>query len=136
MLNSSIWSIDRILSGATTLGQSGPGSNCNEGVLHILQSSKIGASPSDCLLSYLRHLLENRDLTPQQRCSQCILQPQPIGLDGKCKQPHSGFELGQPSLLSTMITKHLQFYDCMQNFYVVQFFSFSLRENVMLKCCS
>ena len=29
--------IDRTLTGTTTLGQSGPGSNSNEGVLHILQ---------------------------------------------------------------------------------------------------
>ena len=45
--------IDRALSGATTLVQSGPGSNSNEGVLCIPQSSSItGTSPSDCLLSY------------------------------------------------------------------------------------
>ena len=35
------------------LGQSGPGSNGNEGVLRILQSPSItGTSPSDCLVSY------------------------------------------------------------------------------------
>ena len=40
------------LSGATTLGQSGPGSDGNEGVLHILQSSSTaGTSPSDYLVS-------------------------------------------------------------------------------------
>ena len=50
---SSIWPIDRTWSGATTPGQSGPGSNGNEGVLHIPQSSSITkASPSDCLVSY------------------------------------------------------------------------------------
>ena len=44
---------DRALSGATTPGQSGPGSNGNEGVLRIPQSSSIaGTSPSDCLVSY------------------------------------------------------------------------------------
>ena len=61
------WPIDRTLLGATTLGQSGPGwlivwvlwrinldsepgSDGNEGVLHIPQSSSItDASPSDCL---------------------------------------------------------------------------------------
>ena len=38
------------LSGATTHSQSGPGSDGNEGVLHIPQSSSItGASTSDCL---------------------------------------------------------------------------------------
>ena len=34
---------------------SGPGSNCNEGVLHIPQSSMTGASPSDNLVSFLGH---------------------------------------------------------------------------------
>ena len=36
---SSIWAIDRTLSGITTSGQSGPGGDGNEGVLHIPQSS-------------------------------------------------------------------------------------------------
>ena len=46
--------MDRTLSGATTPGQSGPENDGNEEVLRILQSSSItGASPSDCLLSYL-----------------------------------------------------------------------------------
>ena len=50
---SSIWPIDRILSGATTRGQNEPGSNGNEEVLRIPQSSSItGTSPSDCLVSY------------------------------------------------------------------------------------
>ena len=34
-LNISIWLIDKILTGTTTPGQSGLGSNGNEGVLHI-----------------------------------------------------------------------------------------------------
>ena len=38
---SSIWPIDRTLSGATTPSQSGPGSDGNEGVLHIPQSLNI-----------------------------------------------------------------------------------------------
>ena len=42
------------LSGATTLGQNGPESNENEGVLHI-----PGASPSDCLASYPGHSEES-----------------------------------------------------------------------------
>ena len=54
---SSSWPIERILSGATTQGQSGPGNDSNEGVLHIPQSSRITrASLSDCLVSYLGHL--------------------------------------------------------------------------------
>ena len=56
---SSIWPIDQTLSGATTLAQSGPGSDGNEEVLHIPQSSSITeASPSDCLVSYSGHSLE------------------------------------------------------------------------------
>ena len=50
--------MDRALSGATILGQSGPGSNGNEGVLRIPQSPSItGTSPSDCLVSYPGHSL-------------------------------------------------------------------------------
>ena len=49
----SILLIDRTLTGATSPGQSGPGSDGNEGVLHITQSSSIiGTSPSDCSVSY------------------------------------------------------------------------------------
>ena len=54
---SSTWPIDRMLSGATTPRQSGPGSGGNERVLCIPQSSRItGTSPSDCLVLYLGHL--------------------------------------------------------------------------------
>ena len=53
--------------GATTLGQSGHGSDGNEGVLHIPQSSSIiGTSPSDCLVSFQGHSLE---VGSQPRCS-------------------------------------------------------------------
>ena len=53
MSNSSIVPIDRTLSGVTPTGQSGPGSDGNERVLGIPQSSSItGASPSDHLISY------------------------------------------------------------------------------------
>ena len=79
MSNSSIWSIHRTLSGDTTPSQSGPGSDSNEGVCHIPQTSSItGASPSDCLVSYSGHSL--RCLTSLQRCSLYILQHQPTGL--------------------------------------------------------
>ena len=57
MSNSSILHIDKTLSGATTPGQSGPGHYGNEWVLHIPQSSKYGASPSNCLMSYPGHSL-------------------------------------------------------------------------------
>ena len=59
MSNSSIWPIDRTLSEASTLGQSGPESDSNEWVLCIHQSSRYtGVLPSDCLVSYPGHLLE------------------------------------------------------------------------------
>ena len=57
MSKSSIYPIDRILSGASIPGQNGPGSNGNEEVLHIPQSSRTGVSLSDSLVSYLGHLL-------------------------------------------------------------------------------
>ena len=51
----SIWPIDRTLLGAITPDQSGPGSDDNEGILRIPQSSSItGTSPSVCLVSYNR----------------------------------------------------------------------------------
>ena len=51
-----IWPIDKSLSGATTSGQSGPGSDVNEGVLRIPQSFSItGTSPWNCLVSYPGH---------------------------------------------------------------------------------
>ena len=53
----SIWPIDRILSGATTLGQSEPGSYGNEEVLHILQSLRTRILISDGLVSYPGHSL-------------------------------------------------------------------------------
>ena len=48
----------RTLSSAITPGQSRPRSNGIERVLHIPQSSRTGASPSDWLVSYLGHILE------------------------------------------------------------------------------
>ena len=53
MSNSSIWPIDRTLSGPTTPGQSKPGSDGNEGVLSIPQIFCINrVSPSASLVSY------------------------------------------------------------------------------------
>ena len=55
---SSIWSIDRILSGATNAGQSGPGSDSNETVHCIPQNSSItGVSLFYCFVSYREHSL-------------------------------------------------------------------------------
>ena len=75
MSNSSIWSIDKALSGATTPGQNGPGSNGNERVLHFPQSSKKGPSPSDGLMSYPGHSLRDSYVC------QCILQLELTGLE-------------------------------------------------------
>ena len=70
---------DSALSGATTLGQSRPGSDDNEGVFRIPQSSSTaGTSPSYCLVLYPGHSF-GRGLTSLQRCSECILLPQPTG---------------------------------------------------------
>ena len=45
--------MDMALSGSTSPVQSGPGSDGNEGLLRIPQSScTAGTSPSDCLVSY------------------------------------------------------------------------------------
>ena len=53
MSNNSISPIDRNLSGATTPGQSGPGSDGSEEVLGISQCFSITeVSTSDCLVSY------------------------------------------------------------------------------------
>ena len=55
---SSIWPIDRTLIRYTTPRQSGPGSDGNQGVLRIPQSSSIaGTSSSDCLVVYREHSL-------------------------------------------------------------------------------
>ena len=56
MSNSSIWPIDRALSGPTTPGQSGSENFGNEGVFWIPQSSTFTeVSPSDCLVLYPEH---------------------------------------------------------------------------------
>ena len=41
----------------TTLGQSGPENNSNEGVVNIPQRSHTSSLPIDCLLSHLGHIL-------------------------------------------------------------------------------
>ena len=71
--------IDRALLGAAFPGQSGHGSDGNEGVFPIPQSYRVSrTSTSDSLLSYPGHLFGG-GLTPLLRCSRCILQPQPTG---------------------------------------------------------
>ena len=65
---SSIWPIDRTLSGAITQGQSGLGSGGNKEVLCIPQSSSItGTSPSDYLVSYPEDLLGESYLSAEKQ---------------------------------------------------------------------
>ena len=65
---SSIWLKDRTLSGATIPGQGESGNNGNEQVPCIPQSSSITeSSPSDCLVSYLEHLLGDSYLSAEMR---------------------------------------------------------------------
>ena len=70
-----IWPIDKILTGTTSLGQSEPVSNGNEEVLHIPQRSRTGVKLSDGLVSYPGHLLGVGFYPHQQKCSQHTLQP-------------------------------------------------------------
>ena len=44
---SDLFDIDGTLTDTTTPGQSGPGSNSKEVILHTPQTSRTGASPSD-----------------------------------------------------------------------------------------
>ena len=67
MIDSYFLPLDRILAGATTPGQNGPVSDGNEGVLYIPQSSKPGASASDCLVSYLEHLLKKSNFSAEMQ---------------------------------------------------------------------
>ena len=103
---SPIWPIDRTLSGATTQGQSKPGSDFNEGVHYIPQSSSItGTSPSDYLVSY-QDPHWGKVSTHLQRCSRCILQPQPTGQNLK------GIVSGQELRQALYVRVFLHFYQC------------------------
>ena len=69
---SSIWQIGRTLSGATTPGQSGPGSDGKKGVLRIPQSYSITRG---LLSEYYVQDTRCWSLILLQRCSRFILQP-------------------------------------------------------------
>ena len=77
--------IDRTLTSSHTPGQSGPGCNANEWILHIPQSTKNGALPSDGLVSYPEHTWSKGLITPQRR-SWDILQSYPTGLINKSEK--------------------------------------------------
>ena len=74
--------MDRTLTGTTTLSQSGPESNDNEGVLHIPQSSKTEALPLDGNIS---RTLIGWGFLPLYRSVLCIFYPQLTGLCSYCK---------------------------------------------------
>ena len=77
---SSIWPIDRTLSGAATPDENGHGSDDSEGVPCIFQNSNITeTSLSDCLVSYPVHLLGGGGLTPRQRSSCVFYSPNQLG---------------------------------------------------------
>ena len=58
MSNNTIWIIDKTLSSASILGQSRLGSDGNDGLLCISQSSSVtGTLSSDCLMLYQEHSL-------------------------------------------------------------------------------
>ena len=79
ILSSSIRLIDRILSGATTPGQSRTGSDGNERVLRIPKSSCITRTPPSDYCHIQGARCGGGGLTPLQSCSRCILQSQPTG---------------------------------------------------------
>ena len=72
--NKFIWPVDGILTGTTTPGQSGTGSNGNEDVLYIPASSRTGVYLLDGLLSYPIHTFKWHILL--HRDSRLILQSQ------------------------------------------------------------
>ena len=82
-LNNSIWSIDGILTDTTTPDQSGAGSNDNEGILHIPQSSMTGAIPSSDLVSYNRTLVGGRILPLYRDAVNVFDSPSQLGLNTK-----------------------------------------------------
>ena len=76
----SIWPIDRTLSDVPTPGQSGSGSDGNEGILYIPQISSItGTSPSDCLESYPGHMLEGGTYSSAEKPFGVFYSPSRLG---------------------------------------------------------
>ena len=66
-LNSSIWPIDGILTGTTTLGQRGCGWNGNDSVFYTPQISRADNSTSDAVKCHTQHIpIGSGGLTPLQ----------------------------------------------------------------------
>ena len=66
------------LSGATTPRQTGPGSDDNEGVLRIPKDPALLEPHNQIVQNHIQNT-HGGGRTLMQRCSRCILQPQPTG---------------------------------------------------------
>ena len=75
-LNSLMWFIDRTLTGTTKPGQSEPGSQGNEAVIHIPQIPGLEPQYQMKFSVISRTYAGRRSLLPLQRCSRHYLQPQ------------------------------------------------------------
>ena len=84
------------LSIGTTPGQSGPGSNGNEGVLCIFLTPVL-LEPLHQIVSCHKQDIHLVSLTSLQRCSWCLLQPQLSGLDFQFKIQENIQQLGMRS---------------------------------------
>ena len=60
-------------------GQSGPGSNNKEGILHIPQNFRTGVSQSDAIWCHIQDTCWGGVLTSLKRCSWHILQHRNLG---------------------------------------------------------
>ena len=113
MSNSSVWPIDRILSGAITPSQSGPGSDGNERVLGIPQILTITvASSSDCFVSY-QDARWNGVLSLCRDAVGIFYSPSRQGWDLTDKMKRSFFQAAVTSILlygctTRMLTKRLE----------------------------
>ena len=108
-LFSSIWPIDGTLSGATTSTQRGPGSDVNEGLLCIPQSSSItGTSTLDYLVSILGHPLWGSAVLPLCREAVVVFySPSQVGnIEPGLTWPRGDHMLDK--FVSSRITKNLQ----------------------------
>ena len=81
--------IHRNLAGATTLGQSGPVSNGNEGYSSFPKALVLLAPHHQILVSYQGHSLGEGSLTPLLRCIWYILHPQLSGINNTLKNVYN-----------------------------------------------
>ena len=67
----------------TIPGQSGPGSNGNEGILHITQSTRIEALPSNGLVLYPGHLFGVSYSSAEMQSAYSTAPPSPHWLESE-----------------------------------------------------